>query len=158
MVPVSIVMLVKGVVPIVVSSLANSDSYSCSNSLRLSCTAAESSCHGGLKVLGVTVSDIIFTVCVMYILLICRIQDCWFEVSNIFSFVKCEVFICVIRDKNVNRCPVIDLVNAINYVNVWVSSFGSTVICKEVCLMCGDKWSTDLDWNHTIVSGWHLES
>ena len=58
--PVSIVMLVKGVVPIVVSSLANCDSYSCSNNLRLSCTAAESSCHGGLKVLGVTVSDIIF--------------------------------------------------------------------------------------------------
>ena len=58
--PVSIVMLVKGVVPIVVSSLGNCDSYSCNNNLKLSCTAAESSCHGGLKVLGVTVSDIIF--------------------------------------------------------------------------------------------------
>ena len=53
-------MLVMGVVPIVVLSLANCDSHSCSNNLRLSSTAAESSCHGGLKVLGVMVSDIIF--------------------------------------------------------------------------------------------------
>ena len=59
-VPISIVMLVKGVVPIVVSSLANCDSYSCNSSLRLSCIGVESSCHGGLKVSGVMVSDIIF--------------------------------------------------------------------------------------------------
>ena len=98
------------------------------------------------------------TVCLMYILLICRIQDCWFKVSNVFSFVKCKVFICIIRDKNVYRCPVLDLVNAINYVNVWISSFWSAVICKEVGHLSGDKWSTDLNWNHTIVSGWHLES
>ena len=75
------------------------------------------------------------TICVMYILLICRIQDCWFKVSNIFSFVKCEVFICVIRDKYVDRCPAFTLVNAINDVNVWVLSFGSTVICQEVCIV-----------------------
>ena len=144
MVPVSIVMLFKGVVPIVVSSLANCDSYSCSNNLWLSCTAAESSCCGGFKGVGCNSFRHHFlqchTVCVMYILLICRIQDCWFTVSNIFSSVKCE---------NVNRCPALDLVNAINYVNVWVSSFGSTVICKEVCHMYCDKWSIDLDWNHT---------
>ena len=59
-VPISIVMLVKGVVPIVVSSLANCDSYSCNNNLILSCIGVESSYHGGLKVSGVTVSDIIF--------------------------------------------------------------------------------------------------
>ena len=57
--PVSIVMLVKGVVPIV-SSLANCDLYSCNSNLRLSCIGAESSCHGGSKVSGITVSDIIF--------------------------------------------------------------------------------------------------
>ena len=51
-------------------------------------------------------------------------------------FVKCKVFIDVIRDKYVNRCPALDLVNAINYVNVWVLSFGSTVIHKEVCHTC----------------------
>ena len=59
-VPVSIVMLVKGVVPIVVLSLENCDSYSCINNLRSCRTVEESSCHGGLKVLGVTVSDIFF--------------------------------------------------------------------------------------------------
>ena len=51
-----------------------------------------------------------------------------------------------------------DVVNAINDVNVGISSFGSAVISNEVCCMCGDEWSTDLDWNYTIVSGWYLES
>ena len=58
--PVSIVMLVKGVLPIDVSSLANCDLCSSNSSLRLSCIGAESSCHGGSKVSGVMVSDIIF--------------------------------------------------------------------------------------------------
>ena len=58
--PVSIVMLVMGVVPIDVSSLADCDLYSCNSNLRLSCIGAESLCHGGSKVSGVTVSDIIF--------------------------------------------------------------------------------------------------
>ena len=46
--------------PVVVSSLANCDSYSRNSNLRLSCIGAESLCHGGSKVSGVTVSDIIF--------------------------------------------------------------------------------------------------
>ena len=58
------------------------------------------------------------TVGMMYIPLISRIWDCWFKVSNVFSFVKCKVFIGVIRNKDVNRCPVLDLVNATNDVNV----------------------------------------
>ena len=155
--PVSIVMLVKGVVPIEVSSLVDCDSYSCNNSSRSSCTAAESSWHGGLKVSGVTFSDIIFFSVTLFVWCV----SCWSVESktaglwwsNVFSFVKCEVFIGVIRDKYVNRCLTFDLVNAINYVNVWILSFGSTVICKEVCHMCFDNGSTYLDWNHTIVSG-----
>ena len=97
-------------------------------------------------------------ICLVSTLLVCWIQDHWSEVSNVFSFVKCEVFICVIRDKYVNKCLAFDLVNAMNYVNVWVLSFGSTVICKEVCHMCCNNRSTDLDWDHTIVSEWYLES
>ena len=58
--PVSIVMLVKGVVPIDVSSLANCDACVSNSNLRLSCIGAESSCHGGSKVSDVTVLDIIF--------------------------------------------------------------------------------------------------
>ena len=61
--------------------------------------------------------------------------------SNVFSFVKGEVFIGVIRDKNVDQCPILDLVNAINDFNVGIFSFGSAVISKEVCCMCGDEWS-----------------
>ena len=60
--PVSIVMLVKGVVPIEVSFLANCDSYSCSSNSRSFCTTVESSWHGRLKASGVTVSDIFFNV------------------------------------------------------------------------------------------------
>ena len=59
-VPISIVMLVKGVVPIDVSSLANCDSCSSNSSFRLSCIGVERSYHGALKVSDVTVLDIIF--------------------------------------------------------------------------------------------------
>ena len=56
----STVMLVKGVVPIDVSSLANCDSCSSNSNLRLSYIGAESLCQGGSKVSDVTVLDIIF--------------------------------------------------------------------------------------------------
>ena len=46
------------------------------------------------------------------------------------------MFIGIIRDKYIDRCLAFDLVNATNYVNVWIPSFGSTVICKEVCHIC----------------------
>ena len=59
-VPISIVMLIKGVVPIDVSSLVNCDSCSSNSNLRLSCIGAKSSCQGGSKVSDETVSDIIF--------------------------------------------------------------------------------------------------
>ena len=53
-------MLVKGVVPIDISSLVNCDLYSSNSRLRLSCIGADSLCHGGSKVSDVTVLDIIF--------------------------------------------------------------------------------------------------
>ena len=59
-VPVSIVMLVRGVVLIEVSSFVKWDSYSCSNNSSSSWTVLDNSWHGGLKVSGVTVSAIIF--------------------------------------------------------------------------------------------------
>ena len=52
---------------------------------------------------------------------------------------KGEVFISVIRDKNVDRCPVLDLVNAINDVNVGISTLGCAVISDKMCCMCGDE-------------------
>ena len=56
----SIVILVKGVVPIDVSSMANCDLCSSYSNLRLSCIGVESSCHAGSEVSDVTVLDIIF--------------------------------------------------------------------------------------------------
>ena len=60
--PVSIVMLVRGVVPTEVSSLVNWDSYSFSKVLSSCWMVLDSSWHGGLKVSGVTVSAIIFNI------------------------------------------------------------------------------------------------
>ena len=50
---------------------------------------------------------------------------------------KSELFINVIGDEYVDQCPVLDLVNAINYVNVGVSSLGvlSSVIKCAVCMV-----------------------
>ena len=59
-VPMSIIMFVKGVVPIDVLSLVNCDSCSSNSNLRLSCIGVESLCQGGIKVSDVTVSDTIF--------------------------------------------------------------------------------------------------
>ena len=46
------------------------------------------------------------------------------------------MFIGIIRDKYVDRCLALDLMNATNYVDVSIFPFWSTVICKEVCHMC----------------------
>ena len=59
-VPVSMDMLVSIVIPRDVLSCANCESYSSNNDTRLFCTGVEISWHGGLKVLDVMVSDIIF--------------------------------------------------------------------------------------------------
>ena len=71
-VPVSIIMLVRGVVPIEVSSFANCDSYSCSNNSSSFQTAVDNSWCGGSKVSGVTVSTIIF------LMLHCQFDVCLF--------------------------------------------------------------------------------
>ena len=70
---------------------------------------------------------------------------------------KSEVFISVIGDEYVDQCPVLDLVNAINFVNVGVSSLECAVIHDKMCCMCGDEWSTDPNPYYTIVSEWYLK-
>ena len=70
----------------------------------------------------------------MCLSLICGVQYYQFKVSNVFPFMKSEVFISVIGDEYVDRCPVLDLVNAINYANVGVSSLGCAVICDKSVL------------------------
>ena len=97
------------------------------------------------------------TVSMMCLSLICGVQYYRFKVSNVFPFMESEMFISVIGDEYVDQCPVLDLVNATNYVNVRVSSLGCAVICDRMCCMCGDEWSTDLNWYYTIVSRWYLK-
>ena len=44
------------------------------------------------------------------------------------------MFIGIIRDKYIDRCLALDLMNATNYVDVWIFSFWSAVICKEYAI------------------------
>ena len=46
-----------------------------------------------------------------------------FKASYVFSFVKFNVFVCVIRHQNINRCFSFDAVDAIGDVNIRVPSF-----------------------------------
>ena len=41
-----------------------------------------------------------------------------------------------------------------NYVNVWILSLWTIVICNEVCHRFLNNGSTYLNWYNTIVSGW----
>ena len=93
----------------------------------------------------------------MCLSLICGVQYYQFKVSNVFPFMKGEVFISVIGDENIDQCPVLDPVNAINYVNVGISTLGCAVISDKMCCMCGEEQSTDLNGHYTIVSGWYLK-
>ena len=77
--------------------------------------------------------------------------------SNVFTFVKCEVFIGVIRDMYVDRYLSFDLVNAINYVNVlwgvlssvrkyaiWVLIMGPLILIGMTPLCLGGILRVDL--------------
>ena len=97
------------------------------------------------------------TVSMMCISLNCGVHHYRFKVSNVFPFLKGEVFISIIGDENVEQCPVLDLVNAINDVNVGISTLECVVISDKMCCTCGDEWSTDLNWYYTIVSRWYLK-
>ena len=69
---------------------------------------------------------------------ICGIQYYRLKVSNVFSFMESEVFIGIIGDENVDCWSVFDLMNAINYVDVGVSSLGCAVIRDKMCCVCCD--------------------
>ena len=80
------------------------------------------------------------TVSVMCFSLICGVQYYRFKVSKVFTFMKGEVLISIIGDKNVDRCLVLGLVNAINHVNVGVSTLGvlsSMIKCALCVVMSG---------------------
>ena len=107
----SIVMLVRGVVPSEVSSFANWDSYSFSRALSSCWILADNLWHGGLKI----------SHC--FPLIYCSIiNDSWFKMSDIFSLMQGEVFVSVIGKKYVDRCSALNLMDTANYVYVWISS------------------------------------
>ena len=74
-----------------------------------------------------------------------------FKVSNVLSLVKHDVFICIIKHQNINRCFPFDAVNTIN--NVY--NLGPFLLLS--CHWWWNKpyvnyWSCDLNWYDTIVS------
>ena len=44
------------------------------------------------------------------------------------------MFVCIIGNKDVDRCFSLDLVNAVNDVDVWISTLCSVVICDEFAI------------------------
>ena len=97
------------------------------------------------------------TLSMMFLSLICGVRYYWFKVSNVFPFVKGEVFISVIGDENFDWHLVLDLVNAISYLNVGVSTLGCAVICDKMCCMCGDGQATNPNQYYIIVPRWYLK-
>ena len=82
----------------------------------------------------------------------CTIFYSWFKASYIFSFVECNVFVCVIGYQNVNRCFSFDVMDAIGDVDIRVSSCCRVLISNEVSLMFLNCLTCDFDWYDTIVS------
>ena len=64
------------------------------------------------------------------------IHDSWFKVSDTFSLVEHYMFIGITRDKYVDRCLALDLMNTTNYVDVWIFPFGvlSSVRKYAICV------------------------
>ena len=88
----------------------------------------------------------------------CRvINDSWFKMTDIFSIMEAEVFVGVIRNKYVDRCSALDLMDTTNDVHIWVSSLCGVIIHNEVCHMFFNDGPTYLNWHNTIVSLWYLE-
>ena len=74
-----------------------------------------------------------------------------------FSFVKCDVFVCVVWYQNIDRCFAFKAVNAIYNVYIGILSFCWILIANEVCSMSCDWVTCDLDGYDTIMSGRYLE-
>ena len=166
-VPMSVVISVRGVVPMDVSSLANWEAYCFRSASTLDSVFGLSLWWGGWKVSSCTCSAIIFwsdTICWVSIWLtlgmciICHtIFYGGFEASCVFSFVKFNVFVCVIRHQNIDRCFPFYVLDAIDYVCIWVSSFCGVLISEKVSQMFLNCLTCDLNWCNTIVSRWYFE-
>ena len=55
-------------------------------------------------------------------------------------------------------CPVLDLMDTINYIYIGVLPFMCAAIHNKVSCVCCELLSTDLDWYHSIVPRWYFES
>ena len=73
------------------------------------------------------------------------------------SFVKFNVFVCVIRYQNIDRCFPFYVMNAVNNVYVLVSSFCGIFIIDNISHMCFNCLTCDFNWHNIIVSQWDLK-
>ena len=111
-----------------------------------------------------------YAICLMCFWLIYWVHDSWFKVSNIFSFVKCEVFIGIIRDKYVDRCLALDFMNApimlmfgslplgvlspVRKYAIWVLIMGPLIFMGTTPLCLGSILSVDLTVPIVAVQSW----
>ena len=50
-----------------------------------------------------------------------------------------------------------DVINIVNYMDVWVKPLFGVLIADEVCHVVPYVMSLDLNWYGTIVSGWDFQ-
>ena len=136
-VPMSVVISVRGVVPMDVSSLANWEAYCFKRASSLGFNVwlqfvvrwmegvwLYLFCHHILK------SDPICWVCIWLTLGMYSISHTIlygrFKASCVFTFVEFNVFVCVIRHQNVDRCFPFYVMDAVDDVYIWVPSFAES--------------------------------
>ena len=157
--PVSMVISVKGVVLMNVSSLANCVSYSLRSTSNFDWMPGFNLGWGGSKYLfshhllkSDTISWVNFWLIYCYVIHYGRLK-----VSYVLSFVKGNVFVGIIRYQYVDRCLPFNLVNTVNDVGVGVSSLSWIVISDKISHMFLNYPSCDLDWYNTLVSWWDFK-
>ena len=80
-----------------------------------------------------------------------------FQVSYIFLFVKCDVFVAIIWYQNIDRWSSLNVVYAIHNVYVGILPFCWFLIANETCCLSCDWVAFDFNWYDTIMSGRYLK-
>ena len=81
----------------------------------------------------------------------------WFQVSYIFSFVKCNVFAGIVWYQNLGRCFAFNVVNAIYNVYIGILTFCWILIPDEACSMSCYCVTFDLNGYDAIMSRRYFE-
>ena len=80
----------------------------------------------------------------------------WFYMTYALPFVKCDMFICVISNKDVLSQFSFDVTDPIKHMDVWIKSPVDVFIIDKVSHWGLEMVSFDGDWYDAIVPRWYL--